>query len=77
MSKGHKPGLVRVKGQSKAPQPFPEYRQHPSRIVLALKADDEVVTLPDQGRFPPKPWLHLRLEPPIEHIVQGDVPQQW
>ena len=74
---GPPPRLVWVERQSEAPSPFPEYRQHPSRLVLALKANDEVITIPDQGGFPPQPWLHLCLEPPIESRVQGDVTQQW
>jgi hypothetical protein len=40
--KGHQPCLVRVQGQSEAPQPFLKHRQHPSCILLTLKVDDEV-----------------------------------
>ena len=49
--KGHQPRLVRVQGQSEAPQPLAEHRQHSMRIVLTLKATDEVVTLANQGCF--------------------------
>jgi hypothetical protein len=68
MPKGPEPRLVRVEGQSETPSPLVTYRQHPSRIVFALKADDAVVTIPDQGCFPPKPRLHLGLKPQVEHI---------
>jgi len=74
---GQQPRLGWGESQSEAPSPFPEYRQHPSRLVLALKANDAVITIPDQGGFPPPPWLHLCLEPPIAYIVPVDVPQPW
>src|SRR5262249_5747367 len=57
--KRQQPGLVRMEGQSEAPQPFLQHHPHPSCIILPLKADDEVVTIAEQGSFPPQPWLHL------------------
>jgi hypothetical protein len=74
--KGPQPGFVRVQGQSEAPSPFAEYCHSPPCIVLTLKADDEVVTIANQGRFALKPRLHCGLKPPVEHVVQGDIPQQ-
>ena len=74
--KGQPPRLVRVQGQSKAPQPFVEHRQPPSCFLLTLEADDEVVTIADQGCLAPQPRLHLCLEPLVEHVVQIDVTQQ-
>jgi len=65
-----------MKVKSETPSPLLKDRQHPSCIVFALTADEEVVTIPDQGRFPPKPRLHLGLEPQVEHLVQRDVPQE-
>jgi hypothetical protein len=41
---GQQSRLVWVEHQAEAPEPFPEDRQPPSRLVLALKADDAVVT---------------------------------
>ena len=73
---GQAPRLVRVEGQSETPSPRLKDRQHPSCIVFALKADEAVVTIPDQGRFPPQPRLPLGLEPPVKDIVQRDVPQE-
>src|SRR5919109_579623 len=74
--KGQQPCLVRMEGQSEAPQPFLQHHPHSSCIILPLKADDEVVTIADQGSFPPQPWLHLGGKPAVEHIVQIDVAQQ-
>jgi hypothetical protein len=74
--KGPEPRLVRVELQSETPEPLLKDRQHPSCIVFALKADEEVVTLPEQGSLPPKPRLHLGLEPQVKDIVQRDVPQE-
>src|SRR5262247_2012594 len=73
--KGQQPGLVRVEGQSEAPQPFLQHHPHPPCILLPLKADNEVITIADQGSFPPQPWLHLGGKPAVEHIVQIDVAQ--
>ena len=68
--------LVWGENQAAAPSPFPEDRPHPSRLVLALKADDAVVTRPAQGGLPPKPWLHLCLAPPIASRGPVDVTHQ-
>jgi hypothetical protein len=66
---GHQPRLVRVEGQSEAPQPFLKYRLHPPCIVLTRKADDDVVTRANQGRFALKPWLHFGCKPQVEYLV--------
>src|SRR5262249_40816363 len=73
--KGQQPCLLRMQSQSEAPQPFLQHRQHPSCILLSLKADDEVVTIADQDCFPPQPWLHFGFKPAVQHIVQIDVAQ--
>src|SRR5262245_23015637 len=67
--------LLRMQSQAEAPQPFLKPRQHPSCLLLALKADDEVVTRADQDCFPPQPWLHFGCKPAVQHIVQIDVAQ--
>ena len=67
---GKKPRLVRMQGQSEAPQPLAEYCHHTPRIVLPLEADDEVIAVTDQGRPAPQPRLHLLFEPEIEHVMQ-------
>src|SRR5262249_60885296 len=74
--KGPQPGLLRMRGPPLAPQAFAKYRLHPPCIVLTLKADEEVVTIANQGRLALKPRLHFGLKPQVEHIMQVDVPQQ-
>src|SRR5271157_4863635 len=71
-----KPGLVRMQGQSEAPQPLAQHRHHTPRVFLVLEADDEVVAIPDQGRPAPQSRLHLGLEPEVQRIVQIDVAEQ-
>ena len=71
---GQHASFVRVQGQAEAPHPFVKYRHHTTRIVLTRKADDEIVTLTDQGRFPLKPWFHFGFKPPVEHVMHIDVP---
>ena len=74
--KGQQTCLVRVQGQSKAPQALVKHRHHPPCIVLVFKADHKVVGVPDQSRLTPQSRLHLGLEPSVEHIMEIDVPQQ-
>jgi hypothetical protein len=69
MPEGQQPRFVRVEGQAEAPQPLAKYRHHSPCIVLALETHEEVITIADQRRFPLKPWLHLGLQPQVEHIV--------
>jgi hypothetical protein len=68
--KGQQPGLLRVQGQSEAPQPFLKHPPHPPCIVLLLKADDEVVALSDQACLSPKSRSHLDLKPQVEYLVE-------
>jgi hypothetical protein len=50
--KGQQSGLLRVQGQSEAPQPFLQHRHHPPCIVLMLKANDMPVGGGACRRFP-------------------------
>ena len=80
--KGQHAGLVRMQGQSEASHPFVEYRHHTTRIVLTFKPDAEIVTVPNQGRFPLEPWFHLGFTPQIECVMQigskdGALPHYW
>src|SRR5262249_25376243 len=67
---------VRMEGQSEASQSLAQYRHYPRRIVLAFKADDAIITVPDQGCLAPQPWLHLGLAPQIEHVVHIDITEK-
>lgn len=55
--------------------PLVQDRPHPSRLICALKADAEVVTIPAQGGLPPQPRLHLGRTPPGASLVESDVTQ--
>ena len=66
---GKKSRLVRMQGQSEAPQPQTEHIHHAPRIVLFLEPDDELVGITDQVCPAPQPRLHLSFEPEIEHGV--------
>jgi hypothetical protein len=52
-----------MQSQSEALHPFVEHCYHPTRIVLTLETDEEIITVPYQGRFALKLWFHLGLKP--------------
>jgi len=70
-------GLVRVQGQSIALKPLGENRLNPLGVVVAFKADEEIIGLADEGRRATQARLDLPFEPHVEHVVQVDVAQQW
>jgi len=65
-----------MQGQSEAPHAFAKYLYDTTRVVLTLKTTDAIVTRAHQGRFALKPWCHLGFTPPVEHVVQLEIPHQ-
>jgi len=66
-----------VQGQSIALKPLGETRLNPLGVVVAFKADEEIIGLADEGRRATQARLDLPFEPHVEHVVQVDVAQQW
>src|SRR4029453_10220499 len=68
--------LVRVQRQPVLREPLPQHREHLLGILPILKAEKEIVRVPDFVRFAPQSWLHHALEPLVEDVVQVDVGPQ-
>jgi len=63
------PCLFRVKGQSVSSESFGQDLQHALGIFSILKAEDEVVAVPDQVRLATQPRSGLLLEPFIDGSI--------
>ena len=59
---GQQASFVWVQGQSEAPHPFVKYRHHTTRILLTLKAEDEIITVATSGPLSPEAGVSLRLQ---------------
>ncbi len=72
-SEVHQTGFVRVQLQPELPQPFPEHRQHPFRIVSVRKEHHKVIAEPDQCTRTTQTRLHLVGEPFVNDVVKNNV----
>ena len=70
-------GLVRVEGQSVAPQPLTQNTHDPICILFVLKAYHEIICISDEQRFALHSRTNFALEPHIENVVQIDVSEKW
>src|ERR1700731_1435743 len=75
-SERHQPRLVGMQRQPVLGETLPEHLQHPTRVSLMGKADDEIVCVADEKGTSLQEWFHLLLEPHVQHVVQIDVGQQ-
>ena len=57
-------------------EPLRKDSQDPFRILAILKAENEVIGVPNFGGLAAQARLDLVLEPLVEHVVQVDVGQQ-
>jgi hypothetical protein len=74
--KRNQSSLIWVKRQSVLCESLGEHIQHPLRILAKLKAQNEVIGVPNFVGLTLQPGLHLLLEPLIENIVKIDIGQQ-
>ena len=72
-AKLHHPRLLRMQPKAVLPKPLRQHPKHPPRVVFVLKHQHRIVGIADLKRPPPKPRLHLVLEPLVQHLVQVDV----
>jgi len=69
--------LVRVQRKAEPAKPFPQHLHNPLGVLIGLKGHHEVVGESYKSRLPFQAWLHLALEPCVQHIVQENVREHW
>src|SRR6516165_7937143 len=65
--------LVGMQCKPKPCKTLAQHRQDASSVDDVVERHHRVISKPDKGAVPREAWLHLRLEPLIEHVVQEDV----
>src|SRR3989475_639305 len=70
------PRLLRVERQTILCESLGKHFQNPLRVLAILKAENEVIGVPNFGSHAAEARLHLVLEPLVEHIVQVNIGQQ-
>jgi hypothetical protein len=67
--------LVRVQTELQSLHPLLQGHLRSLCVPAVLEANDEVIRVPDQDRFPDQSWLHLVFKPHVQSVVQVDVSQ--
>ena len=67
------PRLLRVERQTILCESLGKHVQDPLRVLAILKAENEVIGVPNFGSHAAQARLHLVLEPLVEHIMQVNV----
>jgi hypothetical protein len=75
-SERQQPRLLGMKRQAILRESLVKDLQDPLRILAVLKAENEVISVPDFGGLPAQARFHLVLKPLIEHVMQVDIGQQ-
>src|SRR5262245_34690257 len=75
-TKLYQPGLFGMERQPIFGESLSQYFQHSFRILLVLKAQNEIISESHFVRFASQPGLHFLLEPLIQHVVKIDICQQ-
>src|SRR3984893_4875175 len=70
------PRLLRVERQTIPRESLGKHFQDPLRVLAVLKAENEVIGVPNFGSHAAQARLHLVLEPLVEHLLQVNVGQQ-
>ena len=70
------PGFVGMELELELLQPLFHLRQEPFGVLLALKAEDDIIGIAHQDDFSATRPLSLPLHPQVEHIVQVHVGEQ-
>ena len=70
------PRLLGVERQTLLRESLGKHVQDPLRVLAMLKAENEVIGVPNFGSHAAQARLHLVLEPLVEHIMQVNVGQQ-
>ena len=65
--------LVGMQCKPKPCKTLAQHRQDALSVDDVVERHHRVISKPDKGAVPREAWLHLRLEPLIEHVVQEDV----
>jgi hypothetical protein len=63
--------------QSETAKPFFDHPPDFLRVLQSLEAHDEIIGLSNHEGAPPARRLDGFDEPLVQHLVQGDVAQQW
>src|SRR6266700_7273655 len=70
------PRLLGVERQTIPRESLGKHFQDPLRVLAILKAEHEVIGVPNLGSHAAQARLHLVLEPLVEHVMQVNVGQQ-
>ena len=62
--------------QSEPLHPLSQHLRHPLRVLALLESDDKITAVTHQHRLASQAWLHLALEPLVQHLMQIDVAQR-
>src|SRR6202521_5888351 len=74
--KRHEPRLLGMQRQPILREPLRKDSQDPFRILAILKAENEVVGVPNFGGLAAQARFYLVPEPLVEHVVQVNIRQQ-
>src|SRR5207247_7706639 len=70
------PRLLGVERQNIPRKSLRKHCQDPLRVLAVLKAENEVIGVPNFGSHAAQARLYLVLEPLVEHVMQVNVGQQ-
>src|SRR6266571_8935341 len=75
-SERQQPRLLGVQRQAKLCESLGKHLQDTLRILAILKAENEIIGVPNFGGHAAQARLYLVLEPLVEHVVQVNIGQQ-
>src|SRR5437773_1177199 len=75
-AKLHQASLLRMERQAVLRKPLRQNLEYSLRILFELEAQQPIIGIADRERLPSQAWLHLVLEPHIEHMMKVEVGQQ-